>query len=57
VYFSKLSSDELLVFKQYDSDKRFPVRVPHTAFLDPSCPPDAEPRVSIESRCLLRWFD
>ena len=31
--------------------------VPDTAFLDPSCPADAAPRVSIESRCLLRWYD
>lgn len=56
VYFSKLTNQELLVFKQYDSDKRFPVRVPHTAFDDPSCPPDAEPRASIENRALLRWY-
>ena len=57
VYFSGLTNQELLVFKQYDSDKRYPERVPHTAFIDPSCPPDAEPRVSLESRCLLRWYD
>ena len=57
VYFSRLNNQELLIFKQYDSDKSYPVRVPHTAFEDPSCPPDAEPRVSIESRALLRWYD
>lgn len=57
VYFSKLSNQELLVFKQYDSDKSAPERVPHTAFEDPSCPADADPRVSIECRCLLRWYD
>lgn len=57
VYFSKLTNQELLIFKQYDSDKSYPVRVPHTPFEDPSCPADAEPRVSIESRALLRWYD
>jgi hypothetical protein len=56
VYFSKLTNQELLVFKQFDSDKRYPVRVPHTAFDDPSCPEGAEPRASIENRALLRWY-
>ena len=57
IYFSKLTSHEILLFKQYDSDARYPTRVPHTAFKDPSCPSNAEPRISIESRCLLRWYN
>jgi hypothetical protein len=56
VYYSKLTNQELLIFKQYDSDKSLPVRVPHTAFDDPSCPANAEPRASIENRALLRWY-
>lgn len=57
VYFSNLTNQELLIFKQFDSDKNEPERIPHTAFEDPSCPGEAEPRVSIEARCLLRWYD
>lgn len=57
VYFSDLTDQQLLVFKQYDSDPHYPPRVPHVAFRDPSCPPDAEPRTSIETRCLLRWYE
>jgi hypothetical protein len=56
VYFSQLNNQQLLVFKQYDSDKRYPSRVPHTAFNDPSCPASAAPRVSVECRCIVRWY-
>jgi hypothetical protein len=30
--------------------------VPHVAFDDPSCPPDAAPRVSIEMRGIAYWY-
>ena len=56
IYFSKLTSEELLVFVQYDTDLNRPRRVPHTAFEDSSCPPGAAPRVSIESRCIAYWY-
>ena len=50
-YFPKMRRDEALVFKVYDSktdgDARFTA---HTSFVDPTCPPDARPRESIEIR-------
>ncbi len=48
-YFPKLTRDELIVFKFYDSDHGRPWRTPHTAFRDPSFP-DACNRESIEFR-------
>jgi hypothetical protein len=57
VYYSKMSIDEVLIFKQFDSDSRQPLQVPHTAFVDRSCPPGAVPRVSIESRAVAYWFE
>jgi len=30
--------------------------VPHVAFDNGACPPDAAPRVSIEMRALALWF-
>ncbi len=49
-YFSDMRPDELLVFKGYDFDPARPARLFHTAFDDPSAPPDAPPRASIEAR-------
>lgn len=56
VYFPAMGIEEVLVFKQYDSDRRFALQCPHTAFHDASCPPDPAPRVSIESRGVCYWF-
>jgi len=50
-YFSNMTRDEALVFKAYDTDSARPVRVPHVAFDDPACPPEAAPRASVEVRC------
>jgi hypothetical protein len=55
-YFSDLNSEQVLVFKQADTDQDAPRIVPHTAFSDNSRPPAAS-RVSIESRCRAVWFD
>ncbi|WP_313805133.1 CmcJ/NvfI family oxidoreductase [Sphingobium sp.] len=55
-YFSKLTSNDVLIFKQYDTDPTQPKMVPHSAFNDPSCPPGAAPRISIESRCMAYWY-
>ncbi|MFM0673327.1 CmcJ/NvfI family oxidoreductase [Paraburkholderia sediminicola] len=55
-YFPNMGADEVLVFKQYDSDRRFALQCPHTAFEDRSCPPDSVPRVSIEARSACYWF-
>ncbi len=50
-YFPRLRRDEALVFKVYDSAKDGRARWgAHTSFEDPSTPPNAAPRESIEIR-------
>jgi len=50
-YFPRMRRDEALVFRVYDSLKDGRARfTPHTSFNDPSTPPDAPPRQSIEAR-------
>jgi len=52
-YFSRMRRDEALVFKVYDSATDGRARfTPHTSFEDPSTPPGAPPRQSIEARAL-----
>jgi hypothetical protein len=52
-YFPKMRRDEALVFKVYDSEKDGRARfTPHTSFDDPTTPPGAPPRQSIEARAL-----
>lgn len=53
-YFSRMTADEALLIKTYDSadDGRAKFSV-HTAFDDPTAPADATPRESIETRALL----
>ena len=55
-YFRDLRRHELVMIKLYDSDETRAWRVPHTAFLDPSAPPGAPPRVSLEIRGVA-FFD
>lgn len=55
-YFSDLDDEEVLVFKQGDSDPRYPQIVPHSAFDNAANAPDAAPRISIECRCLAMWY-
>ncbi|HYY24358.1 MAG TPA: CmcJ/NvfI family oxidoreductase [Candidatus Udaeobacter sp.] len=50
-YFPEMRRDEALVFKVYDSEKDGRARfTPHTSFRDPTSPPNAGPRQSIEVR-------
>jgi hypothetical protein len=50
-YFPEMRRDEALVFKVYDSEKDGRARfTPHTSFQDPTSPPNAPPRQSIEVR-------
>ena len=49
-YFSNMTPDEVLLFRSYDSVAQPLQCVPHVAFNDPDCPPDAPPRQSIEVR-------
>lgn len=53
-YFSQMRPDEVLLLKCYDSATDGRARfAPHTAFTDPTTPPDAPPRESIELRTLV----
>lgn len=54
-YFSNMTRDEALVFKAFDSDLARVQGCPHSAFDDPSCPPDAVPRSSVEIRAYCYW--
>jgi hypothetical protein len=52
-YFPRMQRDEALVFKVYDSENDGRTRfTPHTSFVDPTTPPDAPPRESVEVRTL-----
>ena len=44
--------EEALVFKTYDSQRDVARWTAHTAFEDPTSPPNARPRESIEIRTL-----
>jgi hypothetical protein len=53
-YFPLMTRGEALVFKVFDTDASAGVRfTAHTAFSDPTSPPDAKPRESIEMRALV----
>lgn len=53
-YFPRLERDEVILLKCYDSKEDGRARfTAHTAFEDPTSPPDAPPRESIEVRALV----
>jgi hypothetical protein len=53
-YVPRMEADEVLLLKCYDSETDGRARfAPHTAFADPTTPPDAPPRESIELRALV----
>lgn len=55
-YFPRMQRKELLMFKCFDSAKDGRARFTlHTAFVDPTSPPDAAARESIEVRVLLSF--
>ena len=56
-YYSNMTPEEVLVFKGYDFDPAKPARLFHTAFDDPTAPPDAPPRASIEARAFAFFED
>lgn len=54
-YVPRMARDEVVVFKHWDSRRAVGEAggvVPHTAFDDPTAPPDAPPRESLELRAL-----
>ncbi len=53
-YVPEMETDEVLLLKCYDSEVDGRARfAPHTAFSDPTTPPDAPPRESIELRAFV----
>ena len=57
-YFPKMQMDEVLLFKQFESDTALPGRMTfHTAFVDPTARPDALERQSIECSAFLFFPD
>jgi hypothetical protein len=50
-YFPDMGADEVVLFKNYDSERTGAWRVPHAGFRDPTCAP-THPRLSIEVRTL-----
>jgi hypothetical protein len=50
LYFRDMQPDELMIFRAYNWGPDFTPGVPHSAFEDPTCPPDAPARISIEAR-------
>jgi len=51
-YFRDMTPAEALVFKTHDTDPSRAHRVPHTAFVDPTCPRGVPTRASVEARAL-----
>jgi hypothetical protein len=54
-YVPDLTPDEAVLIKCWDSDPRVARFTPHTAFADPTTPPDTPPRESIEFRTMAFW--
>jgi hypothetical protein len=53
-YVPRMAADEILLLKCFDSRTDGRARfAPHSAFIDPTTPPDAPPRESIELRTLV----
>ncbi len=52
LYFPKMQKHEAMLIKCYDSDASRTRFTAHTAFEDPTSPPDAAPRESIEARTI-----
>ena len=52
-YIPRQRKDEVLLLKCYDSDERAARFTAHTAFADPTSPPDAPSRESIEARTIV----
>ncbi len=55
-YFPRMQPDELLVFKLHDTEPQRVQFTAHSAFDDPTSPPDARPRRSMETRTVA-FFD
>jgi hypothetical protein len=56
-YCSDMTADQAHVFRGFDSDPARGEQVPHSAFVDSTCPADAAPRASIEVRMFAFYDD
>jgi hypothetical protein len=56
-YCQDMTADQAYVFRGFDSDPARAEQVPHSAFVDTTCPPDAPPRASIEIRMFAFYDD
>ena len=57
-YFPKMQMDEVLLFKQFESDTALPGCMTfHTAFVDPTVRPDGPERQSIECSAFMFFLD
>jgi hypothetical protein len=50
IWFSDMRPDEALIFRAYGNEPVWIAGAPHVAFQDPTCPPEAGPRISVEAR-------
>lgn len=55
-YYRDMTPEEVLVFKAHDTDRRRSIRVPHSAFTDPTCPAGVPTRASVEMRGLALFI-
>lgn len=53
-HYPNMTSDEIVLFKNYDSTRSGAWRVPHAGFKDPTCP-ETPPRESIEVRLVAYY--
>lgn len=56
-HFPRLTPDEAILIKGYDSAEHVARFAPHSAFDDPTSPPGAPERESIETRALVIYPD
>jgi hypothetical protein len=56
LYFPRMTPDETILIKCYDTERNLARFAPHSAFTDPTTPEDAAPRESIEIRTVA-FFD
>lgn len=49
-YYPRMTADEALILKMWDTDQARPQWAAHSAFVDPTSPMDAAPRVSLDAR-------
>jgi hypothetical protein len=57
IYFSDMRPDEVLIFRAYGNEAAWIAGAPHVAFQDPTCPPEAGPRISVEARAYVVFDD